>query len=164
VAAHIENEVLIGAPVDLTWRLANDIEHWPDLFGEYASVRLLHRDGAASRFRLTAPPDARGRELSWMLEQLSRPARRTVHARRIGPGPLEQLSVRWCCTGIGGVATRLLWIQDFTTRPDTPVDDAAMMSHLDFGASTRLDLLRRRIESVARAERLTGGGSHGGTP
>jgi hypothetical protein len=64
VAAHIENEVLIGAPVDLTWRLANDIEHWPDLFGEYASVRLLHRDGAASRFRLTAPPDARGRELS----------------------------------------------------------------------------------------------------
>ncbi|EWM13674.1 SRPBCC family protein [Kutzneria sp. 744] len=158
MAVHITNEVLIGAPVDLTWRLANDIGHWPDLFGEYASVRLLHRDGAASRFQLTAPPDARGRVLTWILEQLSDPARRTVHARRIGPGPLEQLSVRWSCAGIGGVATRLCWIQDFATRPDTPIDDAAMMSHLDFGSSTRLDLLRRRIESVARAQRLAGGG------
>ena len=158
MAAHIENEVLIGAPVELTWRLANDIGHWPDLFGEYASVRLLHRDGTASRFRLTAPPDARGRVLRWILEQLSNPVRRTVHARRIGPGPLEQLSVRWCCTGINGTATRLRWIQDFTTRPDAPIDDSAMMSHLDFGSSARLDLLRRRIEAVARTQRPGGGG------
>jgi len=158
VAVHIENEVLIGAPVDLTWRLANDIRHWPDLFGEYASVRLLHRDRTASRFRLTAPPDRRGRVLTWILEQISDPARRTVHARRIGPGPLEHLSVQWCCTGIGGLATRLRWIQDFATRPDAPIDDAAMMSHIDFGSGARLDLLRRRVESVARAERLVGGG------
>jgi aromatase len=148
VAGHVENEVLIDAPVDLTWRLTSDVEQWPGLFSDYASVRLLNRDDTASRFRLIAPPDRGGRVRSWLFEQISDPVRRTVHARRVGPGPLAYLWVCWRYTEVAGLATRLRWILDFATRPDAPIDEAAMTSRIDFGTSVRLDLLRRGVQAA----------------
>ena len=39
MAGHTENEITIAAPLDLVWDMTNDLESWPQLFSEYASVR-----------------------------------------------------------------------------------------------------------------------------
>ncbi|MGQ4444508.1 polyketide cyclase, partial [Streptomyces violaceoruber] len=38
MAGHTDNEITIAAPMELVWNMTNDIEKWPGLFSEYASV------------------------------------------------------------------------------------------------------------------------------
>jgi aromatase len=61
VAGHTENSITIDAPLDLVWDVTNDIENWPQLFSEYASLEVLSRDGDTTKFRLTMHPDENGK-------------------------------------------------------------------------------------------------------
>ena len=66
---HVDNSVLIDADFDLVWDVTNDVEHWPELFTEYASAEILERDGDTVRFRLTMHPDENGTAWSWVSER-----------------------------------------------------------------------------------------------
>ncbi|GGT14494.1 SRPBCC family protein [Streptomyces purpureus] len=142
---HTENEIVIAAPLDLVWDVTNDLESWPRLFSEYASVEILERDGARTTFRLTMHPDENGKVWSWVSERTTDRASLTVNARRVEPGPFQHMNIRWEYAEVPS-GTRMRWTQDFAMRPDAPVDDAWMTDNINRNSKIQMELIRNKIE------------------
>lgn len=152
MAGHTENEITIAAPLDLVWDMTNDIENWPRLFSEYASVEVLDRDGDRTTFRLTMHPDDEGRVWSWVSERVADRMTRTVRAHRVETGPFEHMKIRWEYTETAD-GTRMDWIQDFAMKLEAPVDDAGMTEIINRNSRAQLALIRDRIERAAGERR-----------
>ena len=145
---HVDNSVVINADLDLVWDVTNDVEHWPDLFTEYASAEILERDGDTVRFRLTMHPDDNGNVWSWVSERTPDRAALRVLARRVEPGPFEFMSIEWrYFVEEGGV--RMQWRQDFRMRPDAPIDTAAMTDRINANTAIQMDVIRHKLEKLA---------------
>ncbi|MET9254421.1 SRPBCC family protein [Streptomyces sp. NPDC048182] len=148
MAGHTENEIVVAAPMELVWDMTNDIEGWPRLFSEYASVDVLERDGAKVTFRLTMHPDENGTVWSWVSERTADPASRSVRARRVETGPFQFMDIVWeYAETPEGV--RMRWVQDFAMKPDAPVDDAWMTDNINRNSRTQMALIRDKIEQAA---------------
>jgi aromatase len=149
MAGHTENEIVIAAPLDLVWDMTNDIENWPRLFSEYASVEILSRDGDSTTFRLTMHPDENGTVWSWVSERTTDRDGLTVRAHRVETGPFRYMDIRWeYAQTPDGV--RMRWTQDFAMKPDAPVDDAWMTQNINRNSRVQMALIRDRIEQRAR--------------
>ncbi|MYU24366.1 SRPBCC family protein [Streptomyces sp. SID8352] len=152
MAGHTENEITIAAPLELVWTMTNDVDNWPRLFSEYASVEVIERDGDRVVFRLTMHPDEQDRVWSWVSERVVDPVARTVRARRVETGPFQYMDIVWeyAETPQG---TRMRWIQDFAMKPEAPVDDAGMTDNINRNSRTQMALIRDRIEQAAGERR-----------
>jgi aromatase len=151
MAAHTENEITVDAPLDLVWDMTNDLEHWPQLFSEYASVEVLERKGRKTTFRLTMHPDENGTVWSWVSEREPVPETRTVTARRVETGPFAFMEIFWSYQEVPG-GTRMRWVQDFAMKPEAPVDDAGMTARINANSAVQLELIRDKIEQRAREQ------------
>ncbi|MFE4253625.1 SRPBCC family protein [Streptomyces sp. NPDC056910] len=149
MSGHTENSISIEAPLDLVWDITNDIENWPQLFSEYASLEVLSREGDTTTFRLTMHPDDNGKVWSWVSERTMDRAKRTVRARRVETGPFAHMDIRWDYTETPE-GTRMDWVQDFAMKPEAPVDDAWMTDNINRNSVTQMGLIRDQIERVAR--------------
>lgn len=145
---HTDNEIVINAPVDLVWEITNDLENWPDLFSEYASVEVLQRDGDSVRFRLTMHPDENGQVWSWVSERTTDRSSLAVNARRVEPGPFEFMEIRWEYSEVPA-GTRMRWVQDFAMKPTAPVDDQGMVNHINKNSRIQMQLIREKVEKKA---------------
>ncbi|MET7934375.1 SRPBCC family protein [Streptomyces sp. NPDC005322] len=150
MAGHTDNEIVIAAPLDLVWDMTNDLENWPQLFSEYASVEVLQRNGDTTTFRLTMHPDENGKIWSWVSERETARDVRTVWARRVETGPFAFMNIRWEYDE-EPAGTRMRWTQDFEMKPDAPVDDAGMTEHINRNSKIQMELIRDKIEQRARA-------------
>ncbi|MDQ1007750.1 aromatase [Streptomyces sp. V4I23] len=149
MAGHTENEIIIDAPLDLVWEVTNDVDHWPQLFTEYASVEVIERDGNRTVFRLTMYPDENGKVWSWVSEREADRAALTVRAKRVETGPFEYMNILWTYAETPqGVLMH--WTQDFAMKPDAPVDDAWMTDNINRNSRIQMALIRDRIEQRAR--------------
>ncbi|MFD5468424.1 SRPBCC family protein [Kitasatospora sp. NPDC127059] len=148
---HTDNEIVINAPVDLVWEITNDLENWPELFSEYASVEVLEREGDRVQFRLTMHPDENGKVWSWVSERTTDRSSLAVRARRVEPGPFEFMEIRWEYAEVPA-GTRMRWIQDFAMKPTAPVDDDGMVNHINKNSRIQMQLIREKVEKRA-AER-----------
>ncbi|MFD7908295.1 SRPBCC family protein [Kitasatospora sp. NPDC059722] len=142
---HTDNEIVIAAPLDLVWEMTNDLENWPELFSEYASVDVLERDGDSVRFRLTMHPDENGQVWSWVSERTTDKSSLAVRARRVEPGPFEFMEIRWEYAEVPA-GTRMRWIQDFAMKPTAPVDDDGMVNHINKNSRIQMQLIREKVE------------------
>jgi aromatase len=152
VAGHTENSITVDAPFDLVWDMTNDLENWPNLFSEYASVEVLSREGDTTTFRLTMHPDDNGKVWSWVSERTPDRGRRTVHARRVETGPFAHMDILWEYEQLPS-GVRMSWTQDFAMKPDAPVDDVWMTDNINRNSRTQLALIRDRIEQAAGERR-----------
>ncbi|MFV2021309.1 SRPBCC family protein [Micromonospora sp. LOL_023] len=153
---HTENSVVIAAGLDLVWDVTNDVGRWTDLFTEYESVQIMHRSGDTVRFRLTMHPDENGIAWSWVSERTADRERRRVLAQRIEPGPFEYMRIRWDYAEVPE-GTRMTWVQDFSMRPTAPIDNAGMTDRINANSRIQLDIIRDRIETLARTAETAGG-------
>ncbi|MFF7994024.1 SRPBCC family protein [Kitasatospora xanthocidica] len=145
---HTDNEIVIAAPLDLVWEITNDLENWPDLFSEYASVEVLEREGDRVQFRLTMHPDENGQVWSWVSERTTDKPSLAVRARRVEPGPFEFMDIRWEYAEVPA-GTRMRWIQDFAMKPTAPVDDDGMVNHINRNSRIQMQLIREKVEKRA---------------
>ncbi|MFC8569107.1 SRPBCC family protein [Streptomyces sp. NPDC057245] len=152
MAGHTDNEITIAAPMELVWNMTNDIEGWPKLFSEYASVEVLERDGDKVVFRLTMRPDADGKVWSWVSERVADPVTRTVRAQRVETGPFQYMNIVWEYSETAE-GTVMRWTQDFAMKPEAPVDDAWMTDNINRNSRTQMALIRDRIEQAAGERR-----------
>jgi aromatase len=150
MSGHTDNSVLISAPLPLVWDITNDLDGWPDLFIEYASVEVLERSGNTVLFRLTMHPDEQGRVWSWVSERTADPDRRIVSAHRVETGPFQYMQIGWSYHEEAG-GTRLRWVQDFAMKPDAPVDDPGMVEHLNRSTAVQQSVIKDKIEAVTRS-------------
>ncbi|ASW55184.1 SRPBCC family protein [Plantactinospora sp. KBS50] len=158
-AGHTDNSVVIAAPFELVWELTNDVPGWPTLFTEYASAEVLRRSGDTVLFRLTMVPDEAGVAWSWVSERTADRDRREVRAHRVETGPFEYMRIHWSYAEVPE-GTRMTWVQDFAMRPDAPVTDAQMTERINTNSRLQMEIIRQRIEGVARQHpaRSSGGG------
>lgn len=148
---HTRNSVVIMAPLDVVWNVTNDLETWPDLFTEYASVEVLDRQGDKVRFRLTMHPDETGRVWSWVSERTLDRSKREVRAHRVETGPFEYMNIHWAyAEEAGGV--RMTWTQDFAMRPDAPVDDEGMTERIDNNSVIQMDVIKKKVEALGASQ------------
>ncbi|MEU6610794.1 SRPBCC family protein [Streptomyces shenzhenensis] len=148
MAGHTQNEITIAAPLDLVWDMTNDLENWPRLFSEYASVEILSREGAKTTFRLTMHPDDKGVVWNWVSEREPDRETLTVKARRVETGPFAHMDIHWRYEEVPA-GTRMVWTQDFAMKPDAPVDDDWMTDNINRNSKIQMALIRERIEKAA---------------
>ncbi|WP_055490535.1 SRPBCC family protein [Streptomyces sp. TP-A0356] len=152
MAGHTENAITIAAPVDLVWDMTNDLDNWPQLFSEYASVEVLSREGNRTTFRLTMHPDEKGTVWSWVSERETDRPTLTVKARRVEPGPFAYMNIRWRYEEVTE-GTRMVWTQDFAMKPEAPVDDDWMTDNINRNSKVQMALIRDKIEKAAAGQR-----------
>ncbi|MEV4292753.1 cupin domain-containing protein [Nonomuraea bangladeshensis] len=144
---HTDNSIVIEAPIAYVWARTNDLRSWTDLFTEYAKVEVLSEEPGHLTFRLTMHPDEEGRVWSWVSERRLDREHWTVRARRVEPGPFQFMNLYWTYEALTPDTTRLRWVQDFTMRPDAPVDDAAMEARLNRGSAGQLRIIAQRLKA-----------------
>ncbi|MBJ6639231.1 SRPBCC family protein [Streptomyces sp. DHE7-1] len=152
MAGHTQNEITIAAPLDLVWDMTNDLEKWPQLFSEYASVEILSQEGRKTTFRLTMHPDENGTVWSWVSEREPDRKTRTVKARRVETGPFAHMDILWEYEEVPA-GTRMVWTQDFAMKPDAPVDDDWMTDNINRNSKVQMALIREKIEKAAAGRR-----------
>lgn len=145
-AGHTENAITIDADLDRVWAVTNDLEQWPSLFSEYASVDILERRDQTVRFRLTMHPDPQGRVWSWVSERTMDPDAHTVAAHRVEPGPFEFMNIAWSYRSVPE-GTEMRWVQDFRMRPDAPIDTPGMTDRINTNSAIQLRLIKDKIEA-----------------
>jgi aromatase len=150
VVGHTDNSIWIDAGIDLVWAMTNDLESWPRLFTEYASVEILERDGDSVTFRLTMHPDPNGAVWSWVSRRTADRAAARVRAHRVETGPFEFMDIEWTYR-TDGAGTRMRWVQDFRMRPGAPVDDETMTANINANSRIQQAVIRDKVEAAARA-------------
>lgn len=148
---HVDNAVIIDAPLDFVWSSMNDVERWPELFTEYASADILARDGDTVRFRLTTHPDPEhgGQVWSWVSERTVDHATHTSRAHRIETGPFEYMRIEWSFDAVDG-GTRMRWRQTFAMKPGAPADDAGAEDYLNRNTRIQMQAIKERLEAADR--------------
>jgi len=148
LSGHTDNSIVIDADFELVWDVTNDLEHWPELFSEYAAIEVLDRRNQTVRFRLTMHPDAQGRVWSWISQRTMDREAKQVFAHRVEPGPFQYMRIHWSYTPLD-FGTELRWVQDFEMRPDAPVDTSAMTTRINTNSAIQLALIKSKVEAVA---------------
>lgn len=148
MTGHTDNRITIAAPLELTWRITNDLERWPTLFSEYAAVEIMERDGDRVLFRLTMHPDENGTVWSWVSERETDRDTWTVRARRVETGPFERMDIRWEYEEVPG-GTSMRWVQDFAMKPTAPIDDAGMTDRINANSVIQMERIREQVEKAA---------------
>jgi len=151
MSAHTDNSIVIEAPLDLVWSMANDVESWPRLFeGEYAAAEVLQRENGRIVFRLTTVPQEDGRSYSWVSERVLDEERHCVQARRVELGPFRYMSIFQSFEEVPE-GVRLRWVQDFEVRPGAPFTDEQMAARINGNSAEQLRSHKRQIEQAAHA-------------
>ena len=148
MAAHTDNEIVINAPLDVTWDITNDVEGWPDLFTEYSSAEIVEREGDTITFRLTMHPDENGQVWSWVSKRVPDRDNRTVRAHRVETGPFEYMNIEWTYEPVQG-GTRMRWVQDFQMKPTAPVNDEQMAESLNTNTKIQMQIIKEKVEKRA---------------
>src|SRR5437660_1627393 len=148
MAGHTDNAVVINAPMELVWNVTNDVEHWPDLFTEYAEATILEREGNTIKFRLTMHPDENGAVWSWVSERTAFPDTHSTKSHRIETGPFEFMNIEWTYEPVDG-GTSMRWVQDFHMKPGAPVNDEQMTNNLNKNTAIQMAVIKERIEKRA---------------
>lgn len=153
---HTDNEIVVDAPLDFVWETTNDVRSWPDLFTEYSAVEVLESGPDSVTFRLTMHPDEDGNVWSWVSRRETDRATRTVRSQRIETGFFEYMHLRWTYEPVDDARTRMRWQQDFTMKPQAPVDDTAMQERLNRNTAIQMKAVKHALE--ARRSRVVGVG------
>ena len=148
MAGHTENEIVIDAPLELTWDITNDVENWPNLFTEYAEATILEREGNTVRFRLSMHPDENGKVWSWVSERTPDSENRKVVARRVETGPFEYMNIEWYYEPVDG-GTKMRWVQDFHMKPDAPANDEQMTDYINKNTRVQMGVIKEKVEQAA---------------
>jgi aromatase len=146
--AHVNNEIVVNAPLEDVWNAMNDLENWPTLFTEYASIEILKRAGNVTRFRLTTHPDPEsdGRVWTWVSERTVYPENHTSRAWRVETGPFEFMKIDWLFEPVTE-GTRMQWTQCFAMKPDAPADDERATEYLNRNTRIQMLAVKQRLET-----------------
>jgi aromatase/multifunctional cyclase/dehydratase/O-methyltransferase len=149
MGARTEHSVVIEAPVDLVWRMTNDVESWPDLFAGYAETEILRSTDDGIDFRIKTHPDANGRVWEWVSHRAPDRDSLTVKAHRIETGPFVYMKLHWTYR-VTGEGTEMRWVQEFDMRPDAPYDNGQMADHLDEMSQINMSRIKEIVEKEHR--------------
>src|SRR5258708_2970073 len=140
MAGHVDNAIVIPAPLELVWRVSNELERWD---------REKHRemdaedDGLRVTFKVTHR-DPSGRTWPFSGERCLYPESQTVFARRWG-NPHHRYSVAWWLYTEEDGGTKVRCVQDFEMTEGSPAGDREMESIMEAGTRAALGRMAARF-------------------
>jgi ribosome-associated toxin RatA of RatAB toxin-antitoxin module len=154
----IENSIQIRASADIIFRLAADVEQWPELLPHYRRVRVLGRRGDQKLVSMAALRD--GLPVSWTSIQEPRPGERRILFRHVR-GVTRGMSVEWRIEPLADGATRVSIEHDFS--PGWPLVGGWIADLVigEFFVRNIAGKTLRRIKALAEAEQAAAERSRG---
>lgn len=111
---HTENQIVILADPARVYRLAAEVERWPDLLPHYRWVRVLQSDGSGRRRVVEMAASRDGFPVRWTAEQACDPEAPRITFRHVR-GVTTGMDVEWSFTpGPRGLLVRIdhdLWLR-----------------------------------------------------
>lgn len=100
------DEHLMHAPPEICFRIAADVERWPEILPHYRWVRVLRDDGHERLVEMAARRDAI--PVSWRAVQVREPAIPRIRFRHVG-GVTKGMEVAWLFEpGPDGLTVRIV--------------------------------------------------------
>ncbi len=97
---YTQNHIIIDGPIDLVYKLASEVERWPEILPHYRWVKLISEDGTRRIVEMAAHRD--GIPVKWTSVQELIPEERRILFRHI-KGPTKGMEVEWSMHEEGGV-------------------------------------------------------------
>lgn len=147
MAAHLDCERWVRAPLALTWAMAAaaTVRHGRG----HHEVLATDAAGGRTTLRVTTPPDRDGRTWTYDVERVLDEGQHTVYARRFHSPAFRYATAWWCYEAVEG-GTRIRCVQDFETMPDAPLQDAAMAVVVERSTLAGLGEVAALVEAAAR--------------
>ena len=151
------DERFMAAPATVCFRVAADVERWPDILGHYRWVRFLRKDGfGTGRVEMAAWRSFAGPmryPTWWMSEMVVNDDKPAIYFRHVA-GITRRMDVKWSFeTRAGGTHVRITHAWD---GPRWPVIGSFAWRHVigphfvSFIASRTLEGIGREAERRAR--------------
>ena len=144
MAGHVDQHVVVRAPLEVTWRLSNEHERWA---ADRHRLFDASDDGRRIVFQVTTPPDRDGRTWTYSVDRCMYPDRHLVYSRRFD-NPAFAYSVAWWIYSEVDEGTRVRCVQDFEVSAGAPVDDRQMEETIAAGTAAALGRMAERVESA----------------
>jgi ribosome-associated toxin RatA of RatAB toxin-antitoxin module len=145
----LHNSILIAASPDIIFRLAANVERWPDILPHYRWVRLVGRRGNQKLVKMAAHRD--GLPVSWTAIQEPRSDENRILFHHVG-GVTRGMAVEWRLESLVDGQTSVSITHDFS--PDWPLI-GGRVAHLligEFFVRNIADKTLRSIKALAEAE------------
>lgn len=115
--ASVRKSIIVDAPVELVFKISNDLSLWPTLMPEYSSVEELDREGSKITFQLTHESG-----LSWTSHRYLFPDEGVAVAERDTPRePFVYMQMVWTYEKIDVDVTRMTWSMLFEPSADSDI-------------------------------------------
>lgn len=165
MAGHVDVRIRVDAPLEVTWRIANETES-----GGPASDSDRHSPGhdvvswepARNRitYRITTPQDSAGHAWTYYVERTTDPASKTAYARRWGNEHFTYSYAFWQYTASGN-GSEIRCVCDFEMAPGSPLSDGEMAAFMERGTRSAMEASARAAEETARNAAATAAGGEG---
>ena len=142
---HVDVNVLVRAPLDLTWRVTNDLSAW-----DRERHRFLDGPGSGNRvvFEVVVPATDDAPSRTYSVDRCADETHRLVYSRRWDNHPYRYSIAWWLYEAVeGGTAVRC--VQDFELEPDATFDEAEAARRMGASARAALERMARRVEAAA---------------
>ena len=157
MAGHVDVVVEVAAPLEVTWRIANETESGGPVPDNRHSpghdVISWEPERNRITYHITTAPDSGGRTWSYYVERTTDPVARTAYARRWGNENFTYSYAFWQYTESGS-GSQIRCVCDFEMAPGSPMSDSEMQAFMARG--TRAAMQGAAQAAEAAAQRATG--------
>lgn len=148
MAGHVDVRVKVDAPLEVTWRIANETESGGPVenSGRHSPGHdVVSWEPARNRitYKITTASDGAGHAWSYYVERTTDPVSKTAYARRWGNEYFTYSYAFWQYTGSGD-GSEIRCVCDFEMAPGSPLSDREMEAFMERGT-------RGAMEAAARA-------------
>jgi aromatase len=142
---HVDVSVMVRAPLDVTWRVTNDLSGW-----DRERHRFLDTPGDGSRvnFHVMVPATAEVAARVYGVERCADAQRQLVYSRR-WDNPPYRYSIAWWLYDEASGGTTVRCVQDFELEEDAELDDPEAARRMAASARSALERMARRVEAAA---------------
>jgi aromatase len=153
MAGHVDVLVQVAAPLEVTWRIANEAESGtPALDGRHSpghDVISWEPERNRITYHITTAPDSGGRTWSYYVERTTDPVNKTAYARRWGNENFTYSYAFWQYTGSGS-GSQIRCVCDFEMAPGSPMSDSEMQAFMTRGTRAAMEAAARAAATAAQ--------------
>jgi hypothetical protein len=154
MAGHVDIRVEVPAPLEVTWRIANETEaDGPATDARHSPGHdIVSHEPEKNRitYHITTAPDSHGRTWSYYAERTTDPVSKTAYARRWGNENFTYSYAFWQYTGSNS-GSEIRCVCDFEMAPGSPVSDREMEVFMERGTRAAMESTARAAAAAARA-------------
>ncbi|NRY61547.1 SRPBCC family protein [Clostridium beijerinckii] len=136
------NSVFINEDVGKVFSITNDLERWPEMFGEYTNVKVLSQIGKKVNFKITNEQSN-----SWCSSRIIDEKSYVATAEREDPlFPFKYMQIVWSYKCVNG-GTEMIWAQYFDIDEKANLEGHKIVQLINEHSQKNMINMKELIES-----------------